>query len=346
MPAVTVSWLMDFESRMQRIVEAEYLRLTASENTWWDLITRVRPSMSKRELLAWILNTAHLEDQGQGGNIEFEDPVMLETEFTAKTAGKGLRLRRQQFEDLDGNGVQLATEWAAQMGAQHGYWPQRQIAQLLKDGESGETYDGLPYFDTDHPNDGNKDGNTDAGTFSNLLVGSGFRIDAGVTLDQAAINLASVYARIRKFKMPNGKDPRLLRPAGILCGPAMYPRVAQLLDAKFLAIASAAGGGGSGDFSGYASRLGYGKVTEAAELAESEYDTSYYVILEQLAASQLGGMVYVDREPFSIRYYTGRGGGLGVDAILDRTDTLEWHSSGRNVAGYGHPFLIVKCKAA
>lgn len=345
MPAVTVSWLMDFESRMQRIIEAEYLRLVSSENTWWDAITRVRPSQSKRELLAWILNTAYLVDQGQGGNIEFEDPVMLETEFTVKTAGKGLRLRRQQFEDLDGNGVQLATEWAAQMGAQHGYWPQRQIAALLKAGETGTTYDGRPFFDTAHPNDGNKDGNTDNGTFANLLVGAGYRIDSGVTLDQAAINLAAVYAKIRKFLMPNGKDPRMLRPAGILCGPAMYPRVSQLLDAKFLAIA-AASGGGSGDFTGYTTRMGYGRTTEAPELVESEYDTSYYVILEQLAASQLGAMVYVDREPFSIRYYTGRGGGLGVDAILDRTDMLEWHSSGRNVAGYGHPFLIVKVKAA
>ena len=343
---ITVQWLMDFESRMQRIVENEYLRLVASDNMWWDLITRVRPSGSKRELLAWILNTAYLVDQGQGGNIDFEEPVMIETEFTVAFAGKGLRLRRAQFEDLDGNGVDFATEWSAQMGAQHGYWPQRKIAELLKNGEIGTTYDGQPFFSTSHPNDGNKNGDTTYGTFSNLLVGAGYRIDSGVSLDQAAINLAAVYKAIRGLKMPNGKDPRLLRPAGILCGPSMGPRVSQLLDAKFLAIASAAGGGGSGDFSGYTSRMGYGKVTEAAELTEAEYDTSYYVVVEQLGSSQLGGMVYVDREPFSIRYYTGRGGGVGVDAILDRSDMLEWHSSGRNVAGYGHPYLLFKVKAA
>lgn len=343
MPAVTVSWLMDFESRMQRIVEAEYLRLTSAQETWWDLITRVRPSQSKKELLAWIVNTAYLVKQGQGGNIDFEDPVMLDTSFTPETAGKGLRLKRQQFEDLDGNGVQLATEWVAQMGAQHGYWPQRQVAELLKAGESGTTYDGLPFFYGTHFNNGL---NADDGTYSNKLVGAGYRIDSGVTLDQAAINLASAYKQIRGIKMPNGKDPRMLRPAGVLCGPAMSPRVGQLLDAKFLAIASAGGGGGSGDFTGYTSRMGYGKVTEAIELVEAEYDTSYYIVLEQLASSQLGALVYVDREPFSIRYYTGRGGGQGVDAILDRADMLEWHSSGRNVAGYGHPFLLVKVKAA
>jgi hypothetical protein len=340
MPAVTISWLMDFESRMQKIVEAEYLRLTASENMWWDLVTRVRPSASGRELLAWILNTAYLVDQGQGGNFDFEDPVMLETEFTNKTAGKALRLRRQQFEDLDGNGVDFATEWSAQMGAQHGYWPQRQIAQLIKDGETGTTYDGLAYFHTAHYNNGR---NSDDGTFANLLTGTGYKIDATVTLDVAAQNLAKVYAKIRALKMPNGKDPRMLRPLGILCGPALYPRAGQVTDAKFLAVA-AASGGGAADFSGYMARMGYGKVTEASEFVENEYDTSYFVVAEQIGTSQLGGLVYVDREPFSIRYYTGRGGGVGVDAILDRTDVLEWHTSGRNVAGYGHPFLLFKVK--
>ena len=339
MPAVTVNWLADFESRMQRIVENEYLRLVAGENTWWDAITRVKPSMTKRELVSWILNTAYLVDQGQGGNIEFEDPVMLETEWTNKTAGKGLRLRRQQFEDLDGNGVDIATEWAAQMGAQHGYWPQRQITDLLKNGEVGTTYDGLPFFHAAHYNNGQ---DADDGTFSNLLSGTTYRIDTGgsTTLEQAAQNLAAVYKQIRSLRMPNGKDPRLLRPAGILCGPALFPRAAQLLDAKFLAGAA----GGTSDFAAYLSRMGYGKVTEAPELVESQYDTSYFVIVEQLAASQLGAFVYVDREPFSIRYYTGRGGGTGVDAILDRSDNLEWHSSGRNVAGYGHPFLLFKVK--
>jgi len=344
MPVVTVSWLMDFESRMQRIVEAEYLRLVAAENTWWDAITRVRPSMTRRELVSWILNTAYLADQGQGGNVDFEDPLMLETEWTNKTAGKGLRLRRQQFEDLDGNGVQIATEWSAQMGAQHGYWPQRQITDLLTNGEVGTTYDGKAFFATDHFNNGV---DADDGSFANLLVGTTYRLDNSKTLDDAAKALALVYKAIRSLKMPNGKDPRMLRPAGILCGPAMYPQVSQLFDAKSIAMnASVSGAGGSADFTGYASRLGYGKVTEAPELVAAEYDSSYYVIVEQLAASQLGAFVYVDREPFSIRYYTGRGGGNGVDAVLDRTDVLEWHTSGRNVAGYGHPYLLFKIKAA
>lgn len=350
MPLVTPSFVMDFESNMRTLVENEYARFQDPRNRWWDLIARVRPSMTKRELLAWFISTAALEDQGEaGGTYRFRDPVMLETEFTNRTAGAGLRIKRQQFEDIDANGIdggegiQAGTQWSRDMGAQFGYWPQLKIAELLMNGESGEAYDGRPFFDTAHFLDGRSAG---GGTYSNLLVGAGYRIDAAVTADAAAQNLAAVYKAIRSVKMPNGRQQRMLRPAGILCGPALYPRVSQLLDAKFLAMAATGGGGGAADFTGYASRLGYGKVTEAPELVDAEYDTSYFVVVEQVGSTELGALVYVDREPFSIRYYTGRGGGVGIDAVLDRLDLLEWHGSGRNVAGYGHPFLLFKVKAS
>jgi phage major head subunit gpT-like protein len=350
MPLVTPEFVVDFESNMRVLTENEYARFQDPANTWWDLIARVKPSMTKRELVAWFLSTAQIYDQGEGGGtFRFQDPLMIETEFTPRTAGAGLRIKRQQFEDIDGNGIdggeglQAGALWSRDMGAQFGYWPQLKVAELLKNGEIGTGYDGLPFFHTGHYLNGTDSG---AGTYSNLLVGAGYRIDSGVTLDQAAINLAAVYKAIRSIKMPNGKQQRMLRPAGILCGPAMFPRVSQLLDAKFLAIAAAGGGAGSGDFTGYVSRMGYGKVTEAPELVESEYDTSYYVVVEQLGSSELGALVYLQREAFSVRYYTGRGGGIGIDAILDRLDVLEWHASGRNGVGYGHPYLLLKVKAA
>jgi phage major head subunit gpT-like protein len=348
-PLVTPEFVMDFESNMRVLVENEYARFQDPRNTWWDLVARVRPSMTRRELIAWFLSTAQIYDQGEGGgNFRFQDPVMLETEFTPTTAGAGLRIKRQQFEDIDSNGIdggaglQAGALWSRDMGAQFGYWPQLRVAELLKDGETGEGYDGEPFFDTAHPLNGVDDSN---GTYSNLLVGAGYRIDSSVDADDAAVNLATVYKAIRSIKMPNGVQQRMLRPAGILCGPALYPRVSQLLDAKYIA-AVAGSGAGSMDITGYMSRMGYGKVTEAPELVESEYDSSYFVVVEQLGSSELGALVYLQREPFGIRYYTGRGGGIGIDAQLDRLDQLEWHASGRNGVGYGHPYLLIKVKAA
>jgi hypothetical protein len=340
MPAITPEFLFNFESRMRLITEAEYLRMTSSEAIWWDKVTRVIPSGAGREIFSWVLNTAQIEKQGKGGNVEFEDMVTKTAEYTVEQAGKGLRLEKNQFKDLDGNGIQLGTEWAAQMGAQHGYWPQSQIADLLKNGHTRLGYDGKNFFATDHPNNGI---DADAGTFKNLHVAP---IDESVTAEVAVKNLGGVYASIGSMKMPNGVTPRFLRPKGILCSPTLMLRASQITDAKFIAM-SAGSGGGSGDLAGVIKKLGFGEAIQADELAGFESGTTYFVICEQVAASQLGAFAYVDRESFTIRYYTGAGGGGGgLDSLLDRTNTLEWLTSGRNVSGYGHPYLIHKVTAA
>lgn len=338
MPVMTPQFVFDLESRMQHIQETEYLRL--AQDLWWDKVAKVRPSGSRREVVTWVLNTAELESQGNGGNIAYDDMTILETEFTPDYAGKGLKLKRSQFEDLDGNGIQIATEWSQQISAQQAYWPQRQVTTLIKNGElaASKSYDGVPFFSNAHPLNPN---DLSVGTYSNLFTG--VPIDVSVAPDVALANLQKVFGYIASIKMPNGKDPRRLRPRGILANPTLFPRAVQLTNAKFLAQA-AASGGGSGDVEKLISALGYGQPICADEFAGYENDTSYFVIAEQITSTQLGGLVYIDREPFSIRYYTGRGGGNGVDAILDRLDEVEWHTSGRNGTGYGHPFVLFKCK--
>lgn len=338
MPVLTAQFMMDLESRMRFIQEREYLRLASG--LWWDQVTKVLQSGSKRDIFAWVINSAQLEDQGQGGNIAFDDMLMVETEYSSNTVGKGLKLRRQQFEDLDGHGVQIAAEWAAQMAAQHAYWPQRQVATFLKNGHLSTSlaYDGLPFFSASHlvnPRDSSK------GTFSNLFTG--VPIDVSVAPDVALANLQTVFSNIASIKMPNGSDPRRLRPAAILANPKMFPRAVQLTNAKFLAQA-ASSGGGSGDVEALIAAMGYGKPICADEFAGYESDTTYFVVAEQIAGSQLGGLVYVEREGFTTTYYSGRSGSAGLDAALDRADELEWHTKGRNIVGYGHPFVVFKCK--
>lgn len=339
MPALTPSFVMDLESRMRHIQENEYVDL--AKELWWDLTTKTIKSGSRREIITWVLNSAELESTGKGGNIAFDNMTIVETEFESATAAKGLKLARQKFEDLDGNGVQLATEWSGQMGAQFAYWPQKQTAAALKAGHlaTSKAYDGKPFFATDHPLNPVNDS---PGSYANLFTG--VPIDASVTVDVALANLSTVFSNIASIKTPNGVDPRHLRPKAILAGPKLFPRTVQLTSAKFIAQAATTGGG-SGDVEALISALGYGRPTKADELAGFESDTTYFVVAEQITRSQLGGLLYIDREPFTVRYYTGRGGGTGVDAILDRADELEWHASGRNQLGYGHPYLIFKCTA-
>lgn len=358
MPALTPEFLMDFESNMQVITESEYQRF--SQNLWWSKFMKVRPSSSRRELVTWLLSTAKIEDaETSGGKMVFEDIVSKYTEYENKNAIGGLKLKRQQLEDLDGNGLDIAAAWSAQIGAYMGYWPQKQLVALIKNGATSgyNSYDGVTFFSNAHlinPAD------SSVGTFANIFTGAAAStpttdpndaaypgacpIDDTQTVDVALQNLSKVVSYIRSIRMPNGEDPRFLRPRAILAPPRMQQRVTQLTNAKFIAQA-ASSGGGSGDVEALIASFGFTEPVIADELAGFESDTTWFLACEEMSSSQLGGFVYVDREPFKINYYTGAGGGTGVDAQLNRMDELEWHCKGRNVAGYGHPYVFFKIKA-
>lgn len=344
---ITPEFLFDFESNMQAITEDEYSRIAS--NLWWSRIMKTRPSSSKKELLAWMLSTAKIEDlETAGGKVPFEDLVSTYSEFTNKHAGAGLRLKRSELEDLDGKGLDQAGKWSRDIGAYMAYWPQEQAVALLKNGAtSGYTsYDGVTFFHAAHPVNPYDAG---AGTYQNILTGAASGaypgacpIDTSVAIDVALVNLAKAVAYIKSLKMPNGVTPRFLRPKLIIAPPLMQMRVVQLLDAKTLPQ-GATGGAGSGDVEAVIRSFGWDVPIIADELAGFESSTTYFIVCEELSSSELGGLVYIEREPFRIDYYTGQG---GQNVQLDRMDELEWHCKGRNVAGYGHPYKVFKCKGS
>lgn len=345
MGAITPSFLFDLESNMRNISENEYARLAS--NMYWQRFCKVLPSQTRKQLVNWIITTAKIEDLGKsGGKTVFEDMLSTYTTFESRNAGAALTLKRQQLMDLDGNGVDLAAKWAADIGAYMAYWPQKQFVSALKAGHiaGNSSYDGVPFFSSAHPLSGVSG---DVNTFSNLFTaGSGAGacpIDGSVSVDVALQNLGKAIAYVKSIKMPNAEDPRYLSPTAIIVPPALQQRVVQLTNAKFLS----GGSGGSNDVDAVVSSYGFTLPVISSELAGFESDTTYFIACEELsAASQLGAMVYVDREPFSITYYSGRDGGTGMDASLDRADNLEWHCKGRNVMGYGHPYLMFKVKGA
>lgn len=343
MGALTPSFVFDFESNMRALTENEYSRMAA--NLWWNKITKVLPSSSKRERLAWLLSTAKIESNGLGGNIPFEDIVSQTTEYVMQNAAAGLRLQRNQLEDLDGNGLDVAAKWSQDIGSYMAYWPQKQLVKAILNGGTGTAYDGKAFFATDHPCNPFSSRATPA-TYSNLLAYATYKIDDTVTTDVALANLGKLFAAIRSVKMPNEEDPRFLVPTALVVPPRMVPRAQQLTNAKFIAQAAATGGGGA-DVAAVIANWGFAPPIEAVELSNamtgvSDGDTTYYVAVQEMSATQLGAFAYYDREPFKITYYTGQGGGTGVDAVLDRARELEWHCQGRNVLGYGHPFLFFK----
>jgi hypothetical protein len=345
-----VEVLTSAEKHWQRIQETEYARFAT--RTWYNRVAKIRQSASRTEIVSWLLSNVTIKDQGEsGGNFKFDDLVELYTEYTNRFAGTALRLPRAKFEDIangviGGEGIQAGAEWSAQTGMYAAYWPQKKVADFIKAGETNIGYDGKALFATDHPvnpSDASK------GTYSNLITDASYTITKAKTPDQNLEALKLISAHIRKIKMPNGVDPRFLRVSALLSGPELSPTLQEVTQAKFIArgVGGAATGGGSSDVSTVLARAGYGELIEADEFStSSDDDASVYVVCEQASQSQLGALVYVDRQPFTTRYFTGMGGGTGADAELSRKEELEWHCSGRNTVGAGHPFLIFKVRPA
>lgn len=345
MGQLTPSFTMDLERRMRVVSAREYERL--SRNLYWQKLAKEMPSTGRAERLIWLLDSAKIEYVSRlGGEVTFDDIISNTTEFEAKAATAGLKLNRFQLEDHDGGGVQLAAHWSRQMGSYAAYWPQKQVAQAIR--VNGNTYDGLSYFNAAHPLNPFESVGTYANDFTGAASGiypGAVPIDSSVTLDVALTNIGKAIAYVNSIKMPNGEDPRGLHITGIMGPSALVPRMQQLTNAKFIAQAGT-GGAGSGDIEAVVRNWGLGEPIEAPELGSAfttgaaGSDTTYYLIAEGLTSDDVGGLVYVNREPFSIVY----NGEMTSDALA-RMNELQWLTRGRNVVGYGHPYLLFRCKA-
>jgi len=360
MSAITPEVLFKLEDNMQAITENEMARVILEENLWWKKLMRVRPSSNRRETLAWLLSTAKIHDAGKGGNIQFDDMVSQFVQWEHERFTAGLELTVDELSDNDGKGFDFAAEWAQQVGALSVYFPQEKAADLLLNGEvttgpGGAAYDAKAFFATDHPLNPFKTG---AGAYANLMTGASsgvypgaVPIDESVTLDTARANVQKVVSYISSIKMPNGKTPRRLKVVGLMGPSTLAKRLGEITDAKFIAAnASVSGAGGSQDASFLVRKWAFGEPIDAPELMTQGNGTtdltSWYVITQQVTSTTLGALLFSERFPFKTTYYTGEGGGNGVDAILDRAQTLEWHLKGRNASVYGHPYGLFKCKAA
>ncbi len=358
---LTTSFIQDFVTNMQVIQEKAYLERNA--NLWFKKVAKELSSSSQTELLTWLLSSAVLENTGKvAGTVTYDQVSQVKQSFTNHFFRKGFMVDRHQLEDLDGVGIDLSSQWSEDIGAEIAYNPQREIAKTLLNGANLTAYDGVAFFHAsghlNHPLDSSK------GTYGNLLTSTASGaypgacpIDDSQTVDVAFSNLSKALAYINVVpKMPNGIDSRQLRVSAILHPPRMSSRVQQMTNAKFIAQA-ASSGGGSGDVEAIVRNWAFGEPIEIPEIAagasytvrnpdtgvESTVtgsDTTYYLLCTQAARSQLGALVFVNREPITITHFNGFD---GKNVELARQDKLEWLASGRQGFGPGLPYYIFKC---
>lgn len=310
-------------------------------------------------MLSWLLSTGTLEEVAHdGGEVAYDTLMRAQTSFENKFVRKGLKVKYEEFEDLDGGAVMLSggklagragfdaiSKWTRDVTAHAAYWPQQKLAEAII--ANPTAYDSKAFFATDHPVNP-----VDAsfGTFANDFTGGAsgaypgaLPIDTSVTAEVALNNLAKAIAYVRGFiKMPNGVLLRKLRVTGIMVPPELAVRATQLTSAKFI-TQSAASGALSGDIEGIVSYLNLGVPVIADELgaAMGGSATTYYLIVQELSSPQMGAFVYSNRESVAITYV-----GPETDAELARARELQWIAQGRNAVAPGHPFQLFRCRAA
>jgi phage major head subunit gpT-like protein len=334
---ITPAWVHTFETNIQTLVSNVWARRASM--LVWDKLMSVRQSTAGSELYFWLLETARIRKEGQGGNKRWEEIGATSFEIVNENSGDGLRLTKNEIEDnqlgpergaiLRGTPVlDYAASWARQVGASAAYWPQEQMFELLRVGETKKGYDGKNFFATDHPVN---PFSTAAGDYANLLTGSasgaypGALPIHGADLDVAAANLAKAFAYVGTIRAPDGKT-RNLRVKYLLVGPALQYRAMQLLGTKFLTMAG---------IENVLTNFGVEAIV-ANELTDEP--NSYYLVVESMP-EEGGALIFQDREPYKLTSYQPES-----EAELQRKKEYEWMFDGRNAVSFGHPYLIYKVK--
>ena len=372
--AYTADFNFSGEKRMKILNERGYMKMLAAENTWHPKILRTRPLDGKSERVIWLLSTASIEqvspnDGGEtGGVINFDQLATIATEYFPAAHRKGFKIGKLKYLNFLNGGLDPAGKWAEDIGVYGAYYPQRLLAQAILYGGTSVGYDGVSFFNTAHPVHPLIPG---FGTFANDFNGGSsgsypgaLPIDDSVSIDTALTNLGKALAYILgNIPQPNGAgDPRMLEPAFIMHPPRMTARVNQLLDANFIPQVASSGAGSSDvkaflrkfrlaepvlckEFDGARSYTFASPVT-GAPVTVTGSDTTYYIAAKEAAETELGAFIENRRLPFQLHTYSGESGTEGVDAVLGRSQELEWHYDGYTAVNTGHPYTFFRFRGS
>jgi hypothetical protein len=371
--AFTADFLFSIEKRLRNILEYGYLHMLDSDNIWYPKLLRDSPLDGKSERVNWLLSTASIEqltanDGGESlGSFNFDELATITQEYFPAGHGRAYKIGKLKYLNFLKGGQDPVAKWVADIATYGAYYPQRLLAQVILNGANVIGYDGVPFWSTAHPNHPLIPA---LGTYANDFTGApagiypgALPIDDSVTADVAMTNLTKGLSYIAgSVIQPNGAgDPRLLKPLYLLHPPRMQGRVNQLMDADFLAYA-AASGGGSADVRPILRKYNLMEPVEAKELGSAitytfmgpaglpvtvtGNDTTYYIVCREASETQLGAFLWNIRLPFTMNFYTGEGGSEGVDAVLGRSEDIEYHYKGWMAVNTGHPYSIFRFRGS
>ena len=336
---ITPSFVVTFETDIKGLVTGNWDRV--AKNLMWDVAMKSRPGSTKKELLTWLLETAAIYPEGQGGNKRFDDIVAASTSLVHTHSGAGLRLTRDEIEDnvMANNptvgAMDYASKWARDMGAAEAYEPQKQLFNLILAGTTALGYDGVSFFNSTHP----VNPNGSSSTYSNVVgtVPIHYAALSGSSeqdkLLQARRNLGTALAAIRTQRFVNN-IPRFLVPTTMFVQSADYDYANLVVSAGVIGQTTNTS---AVDPKNPSRRL---EVHACPEL-DGETAGTYYIGCEDILSDELGAFVWSELVPFNMKTY-----GPMDEAVLNRMNQFEWQVDGRNTAIYGHPYLFYRCTSA
>jgi phage major head subunit gpT-like protein len=351
---LTEAFIADLKTSIKAVVEREFERLTEAGNIWWKLVAVQRQTTSAKERLAWLLDSARIR-QLDPQSMAFEEALALSLEIENQPSGAGLKITRDDLEDVVGGvpggaALDAAAHWARGVAARAAYWPQELVQKAIRD--NIPTYDGLAFFHTAHPLNPYK---STLGTFANTFTGAASGPYPGalpihltgagsVNIDTARENVAKAIAYAASVKMPSGDVARKLRPVALIVPPALAHVAELITGAEVLPFAVGANAAGGADVRPIKRKWGLADPVQADELGAGYTggsDTTWYLAMRGAGEGETGAFIYSEREPFSVRYH-----GPDTDAQLQAVDSVEWSMRGRNACAGGHPYYLFRAQAA
>ena len=319
---ITPEVIRRVEDNLEYLIVDHWAR--REQDVWWRRLVKTRTATTKRELLQWMLQTAGIKPMGDGGNATYEDLAEVMHEILVERFGSALRLSEDEIED--GAAFDRAGQWASQVAGSGAFWPQIQAAQLLRDGKTKGSYDGVAFFNTAHPI--NPLIGAGAGTFANLHYAMPFSPE----------NLAKAYELVATIKSTDGQY-RKLKPRIIAAGEVERLAVTQALKAE-IAADPVRSGTTAAATNVIRTQYGFEEPIISADFDETATVSGaqrgvWYLACDLVEDDQLGGIVYSERKPFSLNTYSHLD-----DVTLSQMDAWEWKFKGRNGITFGHPFLL------
>lgn len=338
---VTPEYILDINTELSAIITSNWQRVTAEEDAW-GRIMKLRPSSSKQEILTWILDTAGIYPQGNGGNIRFDDMAAISTELVNNDFGSGLKLTTNEIEDNQladkptVGAMDFAKKWASDRGFESAYFPRKQLFSLIANGNSALAYDGLSFFNSAHPVDPSRPAGP---TYSNIITNVGLQPTVSNPPDninalvQASTNFAKALSTIAAQTFTIAGIPRFLKPKIVACPTTLTYVVRQMI--------GMAGGASGANLLATTSNV-FGSYEFEAPISAPELNalstSTYYIGCEDIISDELGAFIYSERKAFELQGYPDT-----QSAAQNRSNIWEWHLKGRNGTLYGNPYLFYQC---